>query len=152
MFCVSIYWKSQTWFRDHKFCPMLCWHYSWGIKVELTIDPVLDLRLLFKLNWKFQLLYFYTRLMIGCVSTNITLFRCYVFCQNIYQIVVYHQLVSFFEINQIFIENHFSFRKKSLTYMAIAVLVDKLMMKLENGGYVNDVFWFLKGFWHIRSR
>ena len=53
---------------------------------------------------------------------------------------MYNRLISFLEFNKILIENQFEFRKKYSTYMALVVLIDKVIKSLENWDYMIGVF------------
>ena len=46
---------------------------------------------------------------------------------KVFEKVMYNRLISFLEFNKILIENQFGFRKKCSTYMALAVLIDKVI-------------------------
>ena len=59
---------------------------------------------------------------------------------KVFQKVMYNRLISFLEFNKILIENQFGFRKKCSTYMAPAVLIDKVIKSLESGDYMIGVF------------
>ena len=52
---------------------------------------------------------------------------------KVFEKVMYNRLISFLEFNKILIENQFRFRKKYSTYMALAVLIDKVIKSLESG-------------------
>ena len=54
--------------------------------------------------------------------------------------IMYARLISFLEVNKILIQHQFGFRKKCSTYMALSILVDKLIKSLENGDYMIGVF------------
>ena len=68
---------------------------------------------------------------------------------KLFEKVMYNRLISFLEFNKILVENQFGFRKKCSTYMALAVLIDKVTWKWR----LHDrcVSWFLKGLWHSWS-
>ena len=59
---------------------------------------------------------------------------------KVFEKVMYNRLISFLEFNKILIENQFGFRKKCSTYMALAVLIDKVLKSLESGDYMIGVF------------
>ena len=59
---------------------------------------------------------------------------------KVFEKVMYNRLISFLEFNKILIENQFGFRKKCSTYMALAVLIDKVIKSLESGDYMIGVF------------
>ena len=44
--------------------------------------------------------------------------------------------VGVIEVNKILIQHQFGFRKKCSTYMALSILMDKLIKSLENGDYM----------------
>ena len=59
---------------------------------------------------------------------------------KVFEKVMYNRLISFLQFNKILIENQFGFRKKCSTYMALAVLIDKVIKSLESGDYMIGVF------------
>ena len=75
-------------------------------------------------------------------------YRIFLLCimSKVFERVIYNRLISLLEINTIIIENQFGFRNKCSTYVALAVLIDKVIKSLENGDYVIVFFLFLKGF------
>ena len=66
---------------------------------------------------------------------------------KVFEKVMYARLISFLEVNKILIQHQFGFRKKCSTYMALSILMDKLIKSLENGDYMIGVFlYFSKAF------
>ena len=59
---------------------------------------------------------------------------------KVFEKVMFNRLISFLEFNKILIENQFGFRKKCSTYMALAVLINKVIKSLENRDYMIGVF------------
>ena len=53
---------------------------------------------------------------------------------------MYNRLISFLENNKILFKNQFGFRKQHSTYMALMVLLDKIVKALENGEFVVGVY------------
>ena len=51
-----------------------------------------------------------------------------------------NRLISFLDQNKILFRYQFGFRKSHSTYLALTVLMDKLINSLENGDYVVGVF------------
>ena len=58
---------------------------------------------------------------------------------KVFEKVIDNWLISFLEFNKLLIENQFGFRKKRPTYVAIAVLIDKVINAFGNGDYVIGV-------------
>ena len=54
--------------------------------------------------------------------------------------IMYARLVSFLEVNKMLIQHQFGFRKKCATYMALSILMDKLIKSLKDGDYMIGVF------------
>ena len=54
--------------------------------------------------------------------------------------VMYNRLISFLEKEKILYEKQFGFRKKHSTYMALMILIDKLIKSLEKGEYILGIF------------
>ena len=51
---------------------------------------------------------------------------------KVFEKIMYARLISFLEVNKILIQQQFGFRKKCSTYMALSILMDKLIKSLEN--------------------
>ena len=59
---------------------------------------------------------------------------------KIFEKAMYNRLIEFLENLKILYEKQFGFRKKHSTYMALMILIDKLIKCIENGEYVVGVF------------
>ena len=59
---------------------------------------------------------------------------------KVFEKVMYNRLISFLEREKILYEKQFGFRKKHSTYMALMILIDKLIKSIENGEYVIGIF------------
>ena len=59
---------------------------------------------------------------------------------KVFEKIMYARLISFLEVNKILIQHQFGFRKKCSTYIALGILMDKLIKSLENGDYMIGVF------------
>ena len=67
--------------------------------------------------------------------------------------IMYNRVIDFLKEHDIQFKYQFGFRQGYSTYLALTVLVDKLVKSLENGDYVVGVFLdFLKGIWYLWSR
>ena len=55
---------------------------------------------------------------------------------KVFERLMYNRLISFLENNKILFKNQFGFRKQHSTYMALMVLLDKIVKALENGEFV----------------
>ena len=53
---------------------------------------------------------------------------------------MYNRVISFLNENDVLFKYQFGFRKSHSTYLALTVLMDKLIKSLENGNYVVGVF------------
>ena len=54
--------------------------------------------------------------------------------------IMYNRVISFLNENDVLFKYQFGFRKSHSTYLALTVLMDKLIKSLENGNYVVGVF------------
>ena len=54
--------------------------------------------------------------------------------------IMYNRVMSFLNENDVLFKYQFGFRKSHSTYLALTVLMDKLIKSLENGNYVVGVF------------
>ena len=54
--------------------------------------------------------------------------------------IMYNRVISFLNENDVLFKYQFGFRKSHSTYLALTVLMDKLIKSLENGNYVIGVF------------
>ena len=59
---------------------------------------------------------------------------------KVFERIMYNCLISFLESNKILFKNQFGFRKQHSTYMALVLLLDKIVKALENGEYVIGIF------------
>ena len=59
---------------------------------------------------------------------------------KVFEKIMHARLISFLEVNKILIQHQFGFRKKCSTYVALNILMDKLIKSLENGDYMIGVF------------
>ena len=59
---------------------------------------------------------------------------------KVFERVMYNRLNSYLDTYNILFHNQFGFRKKHSSYMALMILMDKLIKSLENGEYVVGVF------------
>ena len=59
---------------------------------------------------------------------------------KVFEKVMYNRLISFLEREKILYEKQFGFRKKHSTYMALMILIDKLIKSLEKGEYILGIF------------
>ena len=59
---------------------------------------------------------------------------------KVYEKIMYNRLIIFLENFDILFENQFGFRKLHSSYMALMVLVDKLIKSLQNGEFVIGVY------------
>ena len=59
---------------------------------------------------------------------------------KVFERIMYNRLISFLERNKILFKNQFGFRKQHSTYMALVLLLDKIVKALENGEYVIGIF------------
>ena len=59
---------------------------------------------------------------------------------KIFEKAMYNRLIDFLETYKILYEKQFGFRKDHSTYMALMILIDKLIKCMENGEYVIGVF------------
>ena len=59
---------------------------------------------------------------------------------KIFERVMYNRLIDFLETHKILYEKQFGFRKQHSTYMALMILIDKLIKCMENGEIVIGVF------------
>ena len=53
---------------------------------------------------------------------------------------MYNRLIDFLEKEKILYEKQFGFRKKHSAYMALMILIDKLIKSLENGEQIIGIF------------
>ena len=59
---------------------------------------------------------------------------------KVFERIMYNRLISFLESNKILFKNQFGFRKQHSTYMALVLLLYKIVKALENGEYVIGIF------------
>ena len=59
---------------------------------------------------------------------------------KVFEKVMYSRLLHFLESFKILIENQFGFRKQHSSYMALMVIIDKLIKSIDNGEHVIGVF------------
>ena len=59
---------------------------------------------------------------------------------KVFERIMYNRLISFLESNKILFKYQFGFRKQHSTYMALVLLLDKIVKALENGEYVIGIF------------
>ena len=59
---------------------------------------------------------------------------------KVFEKVMYSRLVHFLESFKILIENQFGFRKQHSSYMALMIIMDKLIKALDDGDFVIGVF------------
>ena len=59
---------------------------------------------------------------------------------KVFEKIMYSRLMSFLEFHKILYHKQFGFRKKHSTYMAIMILLDKLINSIENGETVVGVY------------
>ena len=59
---------------------------------------------------------------------------------KVFERIMYNRLISFLESNKNLFNNQFGFRKQHSTYMALVLLLDKIVKALENGEYVIGIF------------
>ena len=59
---------------------------------------------------------------------------------KVFEKVMYSRLLHFLESYKILIENQFGFRKQHSSYMALMVIIDKLIKSIDNGEHVIGVF------------
>ena len=59
---------------------------------------------------------------------------------KVFERIMYNRLISFLENNKILFKNQFGFRKQHSTYMALMVLLDKIVKALENGEFVVGIY------------
>ena len=59
---------------------------------------------------------------------------------KVFEKVMYSRLTSFLETQKIMYHKQFGFRKQHSTYMAIMILLDKLINSIENGEIVVGVY------------
>ena len=65
---------------------------------------------------------------------------------KVFERILYNRLIYFLENNKMF-KNQFGFRKQHSTYMALMVLLDKIVKALENGKFVIGIYvYFSKAF------
>ena len=64
---------------------------------------------------------------------------------------MYNRLIDFLEKQKILYEKQFGFRKRHSTYMALMILIDKLIKCMENGEFVIGVFLDFYGLFHLNS-
>ena len=62
---------------------------------------------------------------------------------KVFERIMYNRLISFLENNKILFKNQFGFRKQHSTYMALMVLLDKIVKALENGEFVVGILTYL---------
>ena len=60
---------------------------------------------------------------------------------KIFEKVMYNRLIAFLEKEKIIYQKQFGFRKKHSSYMALMILIDKLIKSLEGGGGDNN--WYI---------
>ena len=59
---------------------------------------------------------------------------------KVFERIMYNRLISFLENNKILFKNQFGFRKQHSTYMALMILLDKIVKALENGEFVVGIY------------
>ena len=59
---------------------------------------------------------------------------------KVFEKVMYERLISYLDTYDIIFQNQFGFRKMHSSYMALMVLMDKLIKSLENGEHIVGVF------------
>ena len=59
---------------------------------------------------------------------------------KVFEKIMYSRLMSFLEFHKILYHKQFGFRKNHSTYMAIMILLDKLINSIENGEFVVGVY------------
>ena len=59
---------------------------------------------------------------------------------KVFERTMHNRLISLLENNKILFKNQFGFRKQHSTYMALMVLLDKIVKALENGEFVVGIY------------
>ena len=59
---------------------------------------------------------------------------------KVFEQIMYNHLISFLENDKILLKNQFGFRKQHSTYMALIVLLDKIVRALENKEFVVGIY------------
>ena len=59
---------------------------------------------------------------------------------KVFEKVMYNRLLDFFEDQKFFVNEQFGFRKLHSSYMALMILIDKLIESLDRGEYVIGIF------------
>ena len=65
---------------------------------------------------------------------------CYVYYQRFLKKIMYNRLLDFLEDQKFFVNEQFGFRKLHSPYMALMILMDKLIESLDRGEYVIGIF------------